>query len=874
MLSTFAFEANVPFELFDPDGEQANLAPIILEALREKTLSDASYRILFTNSKRNMQTLLRKVASLMQREGQLPELPDLHKVWEEKFLPFSIEEFLELARSLKGLCNRAGEVHEHFIKQMQALNASPDSFEALLGQKSALTYFHSDFLKKKAEGTNLGVFEKLRENLLPLLEKGSNPDRIATSLAALCKKRFKESEQFSHQTLLDSMLTALSKPQFAKSIEKKYRAGIIDEFQDTDPKQWQIFRTLFLKKDAFFCLVGDPKQSIYSFRGADLDTYFAAQKEVGGEYALATNYRSDPALIDALNDFFKMAPPELGYVSVHAGKKENYKFSDKKGPLHIFQSDEDESIWFPYIAKEIHSLVQQGISLDEIALLIRDRYQAERLEHFLKRSNISAKSNATASLGNTRVFVLFERLFAALKSPRHVKEFLGDPLIDLPFDDLARGIDDEAMQNLYAIFRELEQLYKERGLSVALESFLETNFNGSTLFEHLVHRGHLDDYSDGVQIIDLLMKRESKSPMQLGDVIDYLKSIKTKRAEEEPSLRRNALREGAGVSIMTTFMSKGLEFDVVFALDAASRTTAKESIIGYGGKLHFREEAPFEAVQTLQNEKLRKLYVAMTRAKHRLYLPHFIYEKEVEPFAQSPIEAFGWSGQPHEVLTEQKIYIPAPEKSEAVLPELVNCHIPEKSVSTLSFSSIAKPSNHPLSPPEGVLPVGAHTGTLFHYILENIISRGFYQKPALMHEYIASELISTHLEPWAEEVHQIIEKAFALPLSGFTLMDVAPHQMFHEMEFLFPQDENTDFKGFIDLLFCHNDEYYILDWKTNYLPSYDNDSLKSAMQSHDYFLQASIYTKAINRYLATFTNKQVKEVYYLFLRAPKVYKFL
>jgi exodeoxyribonuclease V beta subunit len=80
----------------------------------------------------------------------------------------------------------------------------------------------------------------------------------------------------------------------AKAIRRKYRAALIDEFQDTDPVQYAIFQSIFLDEGSVLFLVGDPKQSIYGFRGADIFAYMKAVDRVDALYTLKENWRSEP----------------------------------------------------------------------------------------------------------------------------------------------------------------------------------------------------------------------------------------------------------------------------------------------------------------------------------------------------------------------------------------------------------------------------------------------------------------------------------------------------------------------------------------------------------------------------------------------------
>ena len=118
-----------------------------------------------------------------------------------------------------------------------------------------------------------------------------------------------------------------------------------------------------------------------------------------------------------------------------------------------------------------------------------------------------------------------------------------------------------------------------------------------------------------------------------------------------------------------------------------------------------------------------------------------------------------------------------------------------------------------------------------------------------------------------------------MPLQGFSLSQIPPSQVQQEMEFLFPY-ENGLMKGFADLAFEWGKKYYLLDWKTNYLGSsiqdYSSENIVKSMERHDYFLQASIYTEALKRYVKLFDNRPFSQsfggVFYIFVRGKAVWK--
>ena len=137
----------------------------------------------------------------------------------------------------------------------------------------------------------------------------------------------------------------------ARRLRQRFAAALIDEFQDTDPLQYAIFRAIYAGSDAPLFLVGDPKQAIYSFRNADLHTYLRARGDARAEYTLAENQRSTPQLLDALNALFGANPRAfmlegLDYTPVRCGPKQRTPLHEAPQPpraaLQLWQLPRDD----------------------------------------------------------------------------------------------------------------------------------------------------------------------------------------------------------------------------------------------------------------------------------------------------------------------------------------------------------------------------------------------------------------------------------------------------------------------------------------------------------------------------------------------------
>jgi len=172
-------------------------------------------------------------------------------------------------------------------------------------------------------------------------------------------------------------LTNGSYPWLAASLKARFPAALIDEFQDTDPLQFEIFHAIYGAKDTTLFLVGDPKQAIYSFRHADLHTYLRARKQATQEYSLAKNQRSSRKLLDGLNGLFATNPrgfvlPGLDYRAVEYGDKPRSEFiddSDARAALQVWTLPENDE--GPLPKKIARHAVTQAVAA-EIARLLRE----------------------------------------------------------------------------------------------------------------------------------------------------------------------------------------------------------------------------------------------------------------------------------------------------------------------------------------------------------------------------------------------------------------------------------------------------------------------------------------------------------------------
>lgn len=196
-----------------------------------------------------------------------------------------------------------------------------------------------------------------------------------------------------------------------------------------------------------------------------------------------------------------------------------------------------------------------------------------------------------------------------------------------------------------------------------------------------------------------------------------------------------------------------------------------------------------------------------------------------------------------------------------------------------SFTSLANPEKEggeALQPNPEEIPRGAATGIILHNFLEGLPFHEMKKENSrqALEAYLTPLVAKTELAPWPEKTVDMLHASISAPLPGLgkSLLDCDPAKMIREMRFLYKNTSNDLCQGFIDLFFELDGKFYILDWKSNALPDYSQDSLETAMRSCDYFLQANLYGEAACRYLHLFgKEKQFGGAFYVFLRGGAIY---
>ncbi len=505
------------------------------------------------------------------------------------------------------------------------------------------------------------------------------PLALHLDFAAQAPPRFARLKQrrktLTFDDLLQQMhrsLSGVGSAPLVESLRRRYQAALIDEFQDTDPLQYDIFRHLFRHPDGWLFFIGDPKQAIYNFRGADVFAYLEAAGRVDREYTLGTNHRSETPLVEAVNHLFApvTAPfivPEITFHPVaSAGRADASPLTEAGRGLPPFQ------LWFwgedkpvtaerferqlpELVAAEIVRLLSEEVCIgpdrvrpSHIAILVRKNRQAEQMKEVLLAAGVPAVLHTEASVFESGEAADLRLLLDAVAQPtdeRRVRAALASGLLEGNAQTLEHASRDPDTWILQLDrWNQLRQTWLAHGFLAMFERWLADNDirfrilrrpQGDRRLTNLLHLAELlhcaeAEHSLGPEGLTKWFEDRMATADDEGGRI---------KAPSEHLLRLE--RDDEAVRIVTLHKSKGLQYPIVFCPYAWDRSNTFpgrqapetfEDQVCYHERTgdHFRfvhdlgtpeiEAHRQRAEREVLAENLRLLYVAVTRAIHRCYL--------------------------------------------------------------------------------------------------------------------------------------------------------------------------------------------------------------------------------------------------------------
>ncbi|MDY3922162.1 MAG: UvrD-helicase domain-containing protein [Hallerella porci] len=599
---------------------------------------------------------------LLIEPKDLPQMPRFQKVMET--LKANQEEFIS---GSKKICD--------FI---QSINSKITNNEKGLYDGHS---FQKRFIPANLEENLYQDIVDVMENMKPFFEdkKGNRFKRlkdffVEKYLQKLYQKWQDYKKENKLQTFNDMILNVYDQcekenSELVKTLQKTYQYAIIDEFQDTNLLQWGIFSKVFLNvPEHAIWVVGDPKQSIYAFQGANLNVYNAAVNQIHEGASLSNNYRSTKAMIDACNLLFQVEKSSEA-VFHFTFEKSNYpkkpKATTKNAtwngrelkPLMISPERTKARDFARFAVEKIIRFCEmndgktalqisgenggmRNVKFSDFAILARTRSEQVYFEYELQNAGLPylryKDNNLFSGHENTIWFTLLRALDApdfagknrAVLRSALVTEFFGKGVNELA-DDILDNPQTPEMQ----IILELKQIAKTHRWSDLFEKIydktkIESALNSLEKMQKLARVHQIGDYA-----LQYLYAHNCT----LGEVSAHLEalSVNAEDSENEGGLVAKGTDLDA-IQMMTIHASKGLEFPIVISAAGFKGYREKNSAYIYSDEnsemryLSLDKDAAEKQKKEIKSEWERLFYVNFTRASHLLILPRYdeFYSKQ------------------------------------------------------------------------------------------------------------------------------------------------------------------------------------------------------------------------------------------------------
>ena len=472
-------------------------------------------------------------------------------------------------------------------------------------------------------------------------------------------------------------------PAACQRLRDRYRVALVDEFQDTDPVQWEILRLAFGDGPTTLVLIGDPKQAIYSFRGADVFAYLEAARTATTTATLATNWRTDQPLIDACQALFANATlghPEIAFRTVRSAPahlEPGLVGTPVPTPLRlrvVHRLDGAVALTTKgYVAKasgeghiasdlaaDLVALLGSGADLitrsaggpdrgegrdghpghrplqpGHVAVLVRTNHQAALVRDALDAVGVPAVINGAGSVFATPAAQDWLRLVEALErpaSPSRVRAAALTSLVGWRADALARATEED-LDGLQASLYQWASVLDRRGVASLLELITRTTGLTARMLARVDGERELTDLGHIGQLLHTEAITERLGTTALATWLR--RRISEADRDTGAAERSRRLESDAeAVQVLTIHRSKGLEFPVVYAPFLWGDTDVDDRLpvyhdrqadgrrtIDVGGKGGpDNERHRLWRKEEERGEELRLAYVALTRARHQVVL--------------------------------------------------------------------------------------------------------------------------------------------------------------------------------------------------------------------------------------------------------------
>jgi len=500
--------------------------------------------------------------------------------------------------------------------------------------------------------------------------------RLAIRARQELEARKRQLGVMTYDDLLTRLLSALAGangPAAAARLQARYRVVLIDEFQDTDPVQWEIVSRAFGAGGVTLVLIADPKQAIYAFRGADVYAYLEAKKTATSRATLQINRRSDQALIDAHDVLFanaKLGHPGIAYRKVRApAAHQTPRLLGAPSPAALrvrivgrnqpsieltaggyAQIDGARETVAKDVAADIVSLLSSGASIERrdaagsvigtesvrpghVAVLVQSHRNAKLVQLELDAADIPAVINGAGSVFGTEAARDWLRVLQALERPAYsarARSAALTPLIGWAAEKVALATEGE-FEQLHQRLHAWSRVLRVRGVAALADAIAVEQQVAPRVLALVDGERRLTDL---VHVAQLLHGAATTEQLGTAATTSWLRQrIADADAEGgRDELTRRLESDAEAVQVLTIHRSKGLEFPVVYCpflwepgwipdggrpvyfhdADAGDTRAIDVGMEGPDFRAHERQYQTEE-----RGEDLRLMYVALTRARHQ-----------------------------------------------------------------------------------------------------------------------------------------------------------------------------------------------------------------------------------------------------------------
>jgi exodeoxyribonuclease V beta subunit len=468
------------------------------------------------------------------------------------------------------------------------------------------------------------------------------------------ERRKSEKGRLSFDDLLRRVARALDSARgnaLVRAVRGRYLAALVDEFQDTDDRQYAVFERLFSAPPHLLFMIGDPKQAIYGFRGADIFSYLRAAQNAESRYSLVHNWRSSADLVRAVNALFsRCAAPflfaDIGFIPGTAAN-ETPAGSEPALVIWHLEAERYRADGKPLAAAEAQSLLAGAVTAEilrliadqrshtpaaAIAVLVRTNHQADLMKARLSAAGVPAVIYSNANVFDTPEARELSVVLASIADPQNafkLKSAEATHLLDVPAADIAaEERSGHAMELRIRRHWEYFRLWTERGFISMFRQFM----SGEGVKRRLLQLPDGERRATNLlHLAELAHRAASDEALGPAGLLKWLGRQLDPGAQQAEENQLRLESDEQAVRIVTVHRSKGLEYPVVFCPFAWSGSASSAGdVFFHDPDSEFRLTADFSSDRDSVNrvwaqnetlaENLRMLYVAVTRARQRCYL--------------------------------------------------------------------------------------------------------------------------------------------------------------------------------------------------------------------------------------------------------------